>query len=125
MQYARVYAGPDGESHYEDVEVTFISRDYAPPAPPLGISSSCPATHSVFVHSPVGWYGDLHPTPVRQWWILLSGDAELQTSDGELRQFAPGAVVLLEDTTGKGHVSRILGDCEAFSVFIQLSEGTE
>jgi hypothetical protein len=121
MKHARVFAGPDGESHYEDVDVTFTSNDFAPPAPPLGISSSYPAARSLFVHSPAGWYGELHPTPARQWWILLSGEAELQTSDGEARQFAPGSVVLLEDTTGKGHISRLLGSEQAYSLFIQLA----
>jgi hypothetical protein len=52
---------------------------------------------------------------------LLAGAAELRTSDGESRQFAPGSVVLLEDTTGKGHVSRLLGNEEAYSLFIQLA----
>ena len=28
-------------------------------------------------------------------------------SDGEVRSFGPGAVLLVEDTSGKGHISRV------------------
>jgi quercetin dioxygenase-like cupin family protein len=43
--------------------------------------------------------------PRRQWVIVLSGRVEVTTSDGERRQFGPGAFVLVEDIVGKGHVS--------------------
>jgi hypothetical protein len=29
----------------------------------------------------------------------------MQTSDGEVRHFRPGDVILVEDTTGKGHTT--------------------
>jgi hypothetical protein len=35
--------------------------------------------------------------------VKLAGEAEIIASDGERRQVGPGMVVLLEDTSGKGH----------------------
>jgi hypothetical protein len=40
---------------------------------------------------------------------VLRGEFEATASDGETRRFPPGAVLLLEDTTGKGHVTRVVG----------------
>lgn len=45
----------------------------------------------------------------------------MEASDGETRRFGPGAIVLLEDVTGKGHVTRILAG-ELRCVFVQLPE---
>jgi hypothetical protein len=36
----------------------------------------------------------------------LTGEVEFETSDGDIRRLPPGSVVLAEDTTGKGHISR-------------------
>jgi hypothetical protein len=38
--------------------------------------------------------------------IWLTGKVEFETSDGVVRRLAAGSVVLAEDTTGKGHISR-------------------
>jgi len=40
--------------------------------------------------------------------VQIDGRVELEVSDGEKRVFGPGSVLLLEDTTGKGHVTRSL-----------------
>ena len=48
--------------------------------------------------------------------FCLSGILEVEVTDGEIRRFGPGAVILVEDTTGKGHVSRIIGEERAFMV---------
>ena len=33
----------------------------------------------------------------------------MTASDGDTRELVPGTVLLAEDTTGKGHVSRVTG----------------
>jgi hypothetical protein len=52
--------------------------------------------------------------------IYLSGVIEGETSDGAVRRFGPGSVSLLEDTTGKGHRSRVISDEGATTVVVQL-----
>jgi hypothetical protein len=37
-----------------------------------------------------------------------------------VRILAPGAVVLLEDLTGRGHLTRVLGDDDVSGVFVQF-----
>lgn len=122
MKYTRVYTDKDGESHFEDVEVAFNSVDFAPPAPPLDLSSFTPATQFGFLRAPVGWFGDWHPAPCRQIMFYLAGEIEAETSDGEVRRFGPGSVTLVEDTSGKGHKSRVVGDTGVLGVVVQLED---
>jgi hypothetical protein len=120
MQYTRVYADPLGETHYGKVEVTLSSVDFAPPALPVNLSVLRTATRWGFCHFPAGWIGPWHRTPQRQFFCLLSGKMEVQVSDGEVRQFGPGSMALFEDTTGKGHLSRVVGSSDALTVVVQL-----
>ena len=61
-----------------------------------------------------------HPAPQRYFIINVQGHVELQVSDGEKRVFGPGSIVLAEDTTGKGHISRAIDGEERWSVFVQV-----
>jgi hypothetical protein len=122
MKYARIYADEAGESHFEDVEVGLAPRDFAPPAPPLHLSPVEPATGVAFVRFPAGWAGDWHPTPRREYFVFLAGEVEGETSDGDRRRYGPGSAALLEDTTGKGHRSRVVGDGDALAVVVQLAD---
>ena len=122
MHYIRVCSDADGESHFEDAMIEFKSVDFAPPAPPLDLSSFSPATQFSFLRAPVGWDGDWHPAPCRQWIIYLAGEIEAEVSGGEIRRIGPGSVTLVEDTTGKGHRSRVVGDSEVLAVVVQLED---
>src|SRR5438128_2448419 len=106
MTYTRLYAGPDGESHFEDIKVELVSTAYAPPAPPLDLSSFMPAAQFGFLSAPAGWSSDWHPSAARNVFFVLTGEWEVRASDGEVRRFPAGSVLRVEDTTGKGHSSR-------------------
>ena len=54
--------------------------------------------------------------PRRQLVIILSGELEIETSDGNKRHFRPGDMFLADDTTGSGHISRCLSDATALFV---------
>lgn len=104
------------------MEVELTATDFAPPAPPLQLSPMTAATGVAFVRFPAGWDGDWHPTPRRQYFFFLSGKIESETSDGDHRSFGPGSVVLVEDTTGRGHRARVLGDDDVLATVVQLAD---
>ena len=110
MRYVRLFAGPDGESHFQDiaVELTPIA-EYAKGVPLVYISASRASTALTFLSAPPGFFGDWHAAPRQQFMIKLAGETEFVASDGERRQIGPGTVLLIEDTSGKGHTSRVLG----------------
>jgi hypothetical protein len=120
FSYARLYADEDGISHFADVSVSFELQDYAPPAAPLGVSESMNADAVVFISQPFGWDGAWHPSPRRQFAILVSGTEEVTASDGEVRKFVPGDFILLEDTSGKGHASKVTSADGAVVMMVPL-----
>jgi hypothetical protein len=120
VRFVRLHADGAGESHMDSEELCIKSSAFAPPAPPLGVSTMEPAAGWRFLHLPSGWVGDWHPSPERMWIFCLKGDMEFQTSDGTVLRVEPGSSMLLEDTTGRGHRSRVIGDRDALLVAVQL-----
>jgi len=122
MKYIRLYSDGNGESHFEDLEVQFQPVDFAPPAPPLDISEFGPVVQCSILRAKPGWQGDWHPAPFRQLHFYLSGEVEAETSDGEIRQIGAGSVALVEDTSGKGHRSRVAGQSDVVIAVIKLAD---
>ena len=110
IEYLQIYSDSDGCSHFKTITIDLKANDYAPPATPLNTSSPAPAEASLFLELPVGWIGDWHPTPVRQWLIFMSGECEFSVGDGDSCRRQAGDVVMLDDVTGKGHCTRVIGD---------------
>ena len=122
MQYTRLYSDDHGESHFKDIEIDLKLAEYPPPAPPLHLSSFTPATQFGFMNAPAGWTSDWHPSSGRNLFFVLTGEWEVSASDGESRRFEVGSAVLIEDTTGKGHSSRVVGEIDSLAVMIQLED---
>ena len=122
MDYTRIFAGPDGASHFGDGSIELQEIAYAPPAPPYFISQPEAATAVVVTMIPPGWVGDWHPSPKLQWWFQLGGELEVEVSDGEKRRFVSGSIVRVEDTSGSGHVTRVIGPEPVSAVYVQLPE---
>jgi hypothetical protein len=98
--YTRIISTDDGGSAFEDVELELSEQQVASGVPPMlvgGLSASGGAT---FLRS-AGFESEPHPAPRRQWVVILRGRLEVQVSDGTLRRFAPGDLVLAADTTGR------------------------
>ena len=116
MLVVRVYTGPDGQSHFEEVDLPFnLSQE----APRTDIQGSLGIQ---FVYQPPGFVIDMHPAPRRQYVITLQGLAEIVMGDGTTLRFGPGDVLLAEDLTGQGHITRIVGDVARISAQISLQE---
>ena len=106
-QVLHVYATPDGESHLEVLKV-------APGAGNLPLEGLRAISYQP---NKVDW----HNAPAPQFAINLSGDLQVETSDGTKRKIGPGDLVFLEDTKGKGHITRLLGPVTA--LFIRPADG--
>ena len=120
MKYFRLYADHNGESHFGEIEETFAPTEYAPPAPPLDVSESMDASRYIFVRFSAGWRSNLHPTPRRQLFVVLSGEIEGSASDGQSKSFGPGEALLMEDTEGKGHTARVIGETDVHALIVHL-----
>ena len=104
MKIVRIYTGSDGESHFEEIEMDFKPRSNATETTPAQA-----ATDIFFRSAPPGYVQDWHPAPQRQFVITLSGEGEIEIGDGTVRRFGPGDILLADDLTGRGHITRAVG----------------
>ncbi len=115
MKVVRIYTGEDGESHFEDVEIPL--RDLGA----IGsISELEEATGIVFRETDGDYELGFHNAPRRQYVINLDAAIELETGDGTKRVLEAGDVLLAEDTTGRGHISRAVEQKPRRSIFVTL-----
>jgi len=121
MKYLHIYASADGESHFEDGEVETETTVVLPDHLPWELTPPTPCGSFIFIRrTEEAGVNDWHVVPQPQYVVRLSGDAELQASDGETRRVGPGTILLAEDTTGKGHRTvRAWG--ESTAVIIRLA----
>ena len=116
MKIHRLYVDHKGESHFEDVEIEYIETARAGPA------LRPPARHRH--HLPRGaspdYDLDWHPAPRRQYIINLDAGVQITASDGESRQIGAGEVILVEDTWGKGHLSKAIDGKLRHCIFVTM-----
>jgi hypothetical protein len=62
---------------------------------------------------------DKHHEPAGQIVVVLSGELEVGTSDGEKRRATAGQAFIADDLTGKGHVTKVIRG-PAHVMFVQL-----
>ncbi|MGZ8479233.1 MAG: hypothetical protein ACXW6K_14420 [Candidatus Binatia bacterium] len=114
MKIVRLYTGADKESHFEDIEL-----EMNPQGVDL-VTALQPAHGVMFRSAPPSHRSSYHCVPRRQYVITLSGQVEIETGDGTIRRFGPGDVMLADDTTGRGHMTRVVGNQPRHYVFIPL-----
>ncbi len=115
MTVTRIYADEHGESHFEDVPIDLADAGI------IGrLSAPQPAVSVVFRENDPDYDYDWHPAPCRQYVVLLDGEIEIEVSTGQRRRFSGGQILLMEDTTGKGHRTRHTRPQRRRSLFIRL-----
>jgi hypothetical protein len=116
MRLTRIYTGDDNRSHFEDVSLPehtmregVVETDWFD-ATRASLRLLAPETG--FVEQP------RHVAPRRQVAVILTGALEVECAEGAVRSFGPGSIVLIEDTRGEGHVTRVV---ESPCAFVQIA----
>ena len=116
----RIYSDSKGESHFEDVSIPLESRGK------IGfLSENLESTSVRFRNVVPGYDYDFHNAPRRQLIFLLNGVIQIETSMGETRKFSAGDVLLVEDTSGKGHRTKNLTPEKRKSAFVEIPEDVD
>ena len=115
MQITRVYTGDDEQSHFETIDVPLSESRYG------SLSELFEAEGVIFRETPVGGELDFHNAPRRQFVVTLSGEVEIECGDGATRRLGAGEILLADDTTGQGHITRDLKGPRR-SLFIPLPD---
>jgi hypothetical protein len=115
IRVVRIYTGPDNQSHFEDIAVPL--KD----AGKIGFVSEMVKAQGVVFRQTEGNYNyEFHTAPRRQYVVNLEGEVEIEVGDGTKRILHSGDILLAEDTTGQGHISRAVGGKPRKSLFITL-----
>ena len=116
MKIVRVFTGDDGKSHFEDLDVPLtVEHEFG------SMSEPHPAQSVIFRSTPADYDAGFHNAPRRQYVVVLEGALEVETGDGSKRLLSPGDILLGEDTTGEGHITRAVGGQPGRSLFIPLA----
>ena len=114
IMMTRIYTGPDGQSHAEEIEMKLNGN----------ATEMIKATGVEFSRRPPGGSNEWHTGPRRQFVITLSGRGEIEVAGGKKIAVGPGHINLIEDTTGKGHITRNLGPEDRIAITIPLADQT-
>ena len=120
-RFLRVYTGDDGEPHFQEVRPPF--QPFVDTEGAYGEGTPLEnASGITFRVSPPGYLLEFHCAPRRQYTITLAGYAEVEVGDGTVEQVGPGDVLMAEDLTGKGHITRVVGTEQRVYVVVPLGD---
>ena len=110
----RLFTGPDGLTHAEDIQVK-LSGDSK-----NQVSEMLKASGAEIHRYPPGNVNDWHVAPRRQLVITVSGKGEIEVAGGKRIPVPIGHILLVEDLTGKGHVTRVIGNEDRVTIQVPL-----
>lgn len=114
----RIYTGPDGKTKVEELQIPLSPRDQA-----QDVSGSIALTTLQVRRTKQNYFLDWHPASRRQLVVTLSGESEIELEGGRKLRLGPGHILLAEDTTGQGHISRAVGSKDRITLDIGLADG--
>jgi hypothetical protein len=116
LMMTRLYTGPDGQTHAEETEAKFIAGNNNEVLKLLATAGA--ELHRAAPGTVIDW----HTAPRRQYVITLSGQGEIEVAGGKKFAVGPGHIDLVEDTTGKGHITRVTGTEDRVTLQLPLSD---
>jgi quercetin dioxygenase-like cupin family protein len=116
LMITRLYTGPDNQTRAEEVELKFT------PGSPADVAKMLQVTGAELHRTAAGSVDDWHRAPRRQYVITLSGRGEVEVAGGKKISSGPGHIDLVEDTTGKGHITRVVSTEDRVSLFLPIAD---
>ena len=111
MKVVRIYTGADNQTHFQDLDLEAFAK----------LSAQVGEGPVRLNQGPAKSFSDFHNAPRRQYVVMMSGQMEIEIGDGSKRVFDPGDVLVAEDLTGKGHITRGVGEQPRVSLALPLA----
>ena len=115
MRIHNLYTDAKGESHFRDIDVEWAEERRG-----SKLSKRLPANGIIFRETEAEHDIDWHPAPRRQYIINLDAGVQITASDGEARVIGASEVILVEDTSGKGHLSKAVEGKIRHCIFVPV-----
>jgi quercetin dioxygenase-like cupin family protein len=118
LSYVHLYVDANGVSHFREEQFDFRSTRAGGPL----MHALSTGSGAMLLRLKPGAVEDWHNAPKPWYLIVVQGMSEVTASDGEVRRFGPGSVLLMDDATGKGHRTRALGHIDHIAAVIPLAD---
>ena len=115
MAIIRIYTGPDGKSHFQNIEPKYESRGDQSEAAEL-----IPGSGIIVRRFEPTRSNPWHHAPGRYAVFTLSGAVDIEIGEGSVHRLGPGDILIAEDLTGQGHATREVGPEPRVSIFVPL-----
>jgi len=112
VMITRIFNGPDNLAHSEEVEMKFTGD----------VSKMLQVTGAELHRGAPGRVSDWHRGPSRRYVITMSGRGELEVADGKKIPVEPGHIELIEDTAGKGHITKVIGGEDRVTLHLLIGD---
>ncbi len=134
LSFTHLWTDSQGVSHFRDENLGFEAATRENPTagttsrvnPDPDALVALPlrgATGATFLYLKRAAVEDWHRAPRRMYLIAVQGMSEVTVGDGEVRRFGPGSIILMDDLTGKGHITRAVGDVDHIALTIPVPAG--
>jgi hypothetical protein len=118
LSYVHLYADANGVSHFREEQFEFRSTRAGGPL----MHAMSTGAGAMLLRLKPGAVEDWHNVPKPWYLIVVQGMSEVTASDGEVRRFGPGSVLLMDDATGKGHRTRAVGHIDHIAAVIPVAD---
>ena len=115
MAIIRVYAGSDGQSHFEEIQPRWEPR-----ADRSETAELIPGSGIVIRRFEPTRSNPWHHAPGRYAVFTLGGAVDIEIGDGTVKRLGPGDILIAEDLIGQGHATREVGPEARVSIFVPL-----
>jgi quercetin dioxygenase-like cupin family protein len=123
LTYWRLYSTPDGSSRWAEEALPLAQSGASTPEERLATYRLGDIKGAIVASLKAGTTEDWHVAPRRQFMFCLRGIVEVTAGDGQKKRVLPGQFVLLEDLTGKGHITHSAGTEDHVALAIPVPDG--
>lgn len=120
LPFVHLYTDAKGNTHFRDEQLTFKATMSGGTEQALASYELPHAQGATLLSLKRGATEDWHRAPRRMYLIPVQGTSEVTVGDGEVRRFGPGTILLMDDTTGKGHITKVVGDTDHVALTIPV-----
>jgi Cupin domain len=120
MKYSVVFSDSSDITHFRDEEIPWETQQLTYSRQTALMTPYLDAEKIGFLRLPRGFDSDWHPAPGKRFVMILRGVGEIEVGDGQRRKFAPGSVLLVTDTKGRGHRTKALGKEDVLIVWVPV-----
>src|SRR5215831_2515354 len=117
LKYVRLYADDKGVSHFKEEQLDMPGAASRADRNAMALAG---ASGARLLRLKTGTVETWHKVPRRQFLFIIKGKSEVTAADGEKREFVPGDIVLMDDTTGQGHITKAIGNEDHVALFIPV-----